>query len=122
MFLKYNFFTIFWMAIILLLTLVTGENKAKMDYPHFDKVIHLISFCALSFFMIIGFTKQDRYSRLRFEASRYAVLFSIGYGLIIEFVHIVVPEREFESFDLLSNVLGSVLGYFLFVLVYRVLK
>ena len=122
MFLKYNFFTVLWMVFILLLTLVTGENKTSMEYPHFDKVIHLFSFCALSFFMIIGFTKQDRYSSLRFEPSRYALLFSIAYGLVIELVHIAVPEREFQAFDLLSDVIGCFLGYFLFVLVYRILK
>ena len=122
MFLKYNFFTILWMIIILLLTLVTGENRANMEYPHFEKVIHLFSFCALSFFMIVGFTKQDRYSRLRFDASRYGMFISMAYGLVTELIQIFVPQRQFEALDLLSDVLGSILGYFLFILVYRVLK
>jgi VanZ family protein len=122
MFLKYNFFTILWMAIIFLLTLVTGENKANMEYPHFDKVVHLLSFCALSFFMIVGFTKQDRYSLLRFNASRYAVLFSVLYGVVIELVQWVVPNRSLELFDVASDMVGSFLGYYLFVLVYRILK
>ena len=122
MFLKYNFFTILWMAIILLLTLVTGENREHMEFPHFEKVIHLFSFCALSFFMIVGFTKQDRYTRLRFDPSRYAVLVSMSYGVIIELIQFIVIEHEFEALHLVSDILGSLLGYLLFVLVYRVLK
>lgn len=93
-----------------------------MEYPHFEKVIHLFSFCALSFLMIVGFTKQDTYSRLRFAAPKYAVLVASIYGLIIETIQLAVPHRQFEWLDLLSDIIGSVLGYFLFVLIYRVLK
>ena len=122
MFLKYNFFTILWMGIILLLTLVTGENKANMEYPHFDKVIHLLSFCVLTFFMIIGFTKQDRYSSLRFNANRYAILVSIVYGVLLELLQWFISGRSLKVLDIVSDSIGCILGYYLFVLVYRVLK
>jgi len=110
------------MLIILLLTLVRAENETSMEYPHFEKVIHLFSFCALSFCMIVGFTKQDTYSRLRFEAPRYAVFISIGYACLIELIQFSISRETFGAFDLLSKSLGSLVGYFLFVFMYRVLK
>lgn len=110
------------MGLILLLTLVTGQNKANMEYPHFDKVIHLLSFCVLTFFMIVGFIKQDRYSLLRFNATRYAILISIVYGVVLELLQWFISGRSLKVFDVVSDAVGCVLGYYLFVFVYRILK
>ncbi len=121
MFFKYNFFTFIWMGIILVLTLITNQGTASEEYPHFDKVIHGVMFCALSFFMIVGFTKQDTYSRLRFKPVQYSLLVSMLLGIIIECVQLFVPNRSFEVYDLVSDGVGSAMGYYLFVLIYKIL-
>ena len=121
MFFKYNFFTFVLLGIILLLTLITSQSATTSEYPHFDKVIHAGLFCALSFFMIIGFTKQDTYSRLRFKAVPFALAASFLVGLSIELIQLFLPHRSFEVYDLVSDGVGSVLGYYLFVLIYKVL-
>ncbi|MDB4835025.1 VanZ family protein [Cyclobacteriaceae bacterium] len=121
MFFKFNFFTIVWMGVILLLTLVTKHGTANVEYPHFDKVIHLVMFSVLSFLMIVGFTKQDAYSQLRFRAPIYAISIAILYGAVIEVIQAFVPNRDFELLDLASDAVGSFVGYYLYVLVYKIL-
>ena len=121
MFLKYNFYTIVWMLIILLLHLVTGEHHSNVDFPHFDKFIHFGMFAFLSYLMIIGFLKQDRYSTLRFKAPMFTLLVATIYAVLVESIQLFIPIRTFDFLDLVADLVGNVFGYYLFVFVYKVL-
>ena len=121
MFIRYNFFTAIWLGLVIVMTLITNQEVANEEYPHFEKVIHAVMFCVLSFFLIIGFTKQDKYSRLRFRAVRYALLASLIIAIAIESLQIALPERTFYLYDLVSDVIGAFVGYYVFVLIYKVL-
>ncbi len=122
MFFKYNIFTLLWLVIVFLLVLITGENIASMEYPHIDKVVHVLLFSALSFMMNSGFVKQDRSMKLRFKAPIYAVSLAALAALLIELLQWAVTQRPFDGFSFLSDLVGCILGYFLFILVYQILK
>jgi len=121
MFLKFNFYTIIWMLIILLLHSVTGENHTNVDLPHFDKFIHFGMFAFLSYLMVIGFSKQDRYSHLRFNAPLFTLIIATVYAVLVESIQLFIPIRTFDLLDLVADLVGNVFGYYLFVFVYKVL-
>lgn len=119
MVLKYNTFTVVWAFIILGLTLLTGETHSNMSISMLDKIVHSFMFGILSFLMIVGFKKQSEYMYLHFHAVAVAVGVTIVYGTSIECLQLIVPGRCFEWLDVLANTVGAVLGYVMFLLVYK---
>jgi VanZ family protein len=109
------------MFVILLLHLVTGEVHANVDVPHFDKLVHFLMFTFLTYLMVIGFSKQDRYSKLRFKAPMFTILVVTAYAIIVESIQLFIPIRTFDSLDLVADLVGNISGYYLFVFVYKVL-
>ena len=76
MFLRYNLFTIIWAIVIFLLILMPGEKIPDTDaFFSFDKIAHTVVFCILTFLMIIGFSKQFKYEKLKNTPVKYSVLF-----------------------------------------------
>lgn len=123
MFFRYNFFTLCWLLLVLLLTLTPGENMPQTslweDLLSFDKVAHFFIFGVLVFLMIIGLSKQYRYQFLRSKAVQVSLAIGIAYGIIIEIIQLFIPGRGFEVADIIANTIGCFMGFGLFYLVYR---
>lgn len=122
MFLRYNAFGIVWALLIFFLVLMPGKNMPDTHLWNmltFDKVAHFAVFAVLVFLLTIGLTKQHTYVWLRFNATRTALMAGVGYGVLLESVQAVVPDRTFEPADLLANVIGALLGTAFFYFVYK---
>lgn len=123
MFFRYNFFTLGWLLLVLLLTLTPGENMPQtglwQDLLSFDKVAHFFIFAVLVFLMIVGLSKQYRYLFLRNKAVSISLVLGIVYGIIIEIIQHFIPGRGFEITDILANTIGCFMGFGLFYLVYK---
>ena len=119
MIVKYNLFTILWASVILVLTLVTGRTDANMDVLMLDKFVHAFMFGFLSLLLIVGLKKQSDYPLLRIYAEVVAIIVSAIYGVMIEVIQLVIPGRFFEWQDMLANTLGAIVGYLLFLLIYK---
>lgn len=121
MFWRFNLFTIVWAAIIFLLILMPGQQMPDLgDLFSFDKLAHLGVFCVLSFLMIIGFTKQYTFQRLNGSPIKYALIVSVSYATILELAQGLIPARDLNFYDLLFNILGVLVGYLLFQLIYKI--
>lgn len=113
MFLKHNIFTIIWAVVILILTLTPGHampSTGSFNIPNSDKIAHFFVFGIFAFFLIRGLTKQDDYVILKKYSIGVTALISVGFSLLIEFLQISIPGRDFELFDILANVFGIALG------------
>lgn len=122
MFLRYNFFTILWAILILVLTVTPGTDMPKTDIWDvlaFDKIAHLFVFAVFVLLMIVGFSKQYRYLYFRYNAVRLALAMGLAYGLLIEIVQALIPERTLEYSDILADSLGCGIGYAIFYWVYK---
>ncbi len=123
MFIRYNVFTIFWMVIILLLTLTPGENMPSTslwdELLSLDKIAHLFIFSVLVFLMIVGLSKQYAYVYLRKYALKISVITGIVYGIIIEIIQQFIPGRSFELADIVADSVGCLIGLGLFFIVYK---
>lgn len=120
MFFRFNLFTFLWAGVIFLLILMPGQQMPEIgDIFSFDKLAHLCVFCVLSFLMIIGFTKQYTFSGLKRYPVRYSLLISSAYASVLELGQSIIPDRYANFYDLAFNLAGVLLGYVLFLLIYK---
>jgi len=69
---------------------------------------HLILYFLLSFFSYLSFDYDYK--------SKILITFLTIFSIIMELSHLIIPNREYEHYDILMNVLGVYLGLFLFFL------
>ena len=119
MVLKYNLFAILWAVIILFLSIISGGARTNIEIGFLDKLVHLSIYGALSFLLVVGLKKQYRWPRIKFKAGYYAIGVSILYGILMEFMQLFIPDRGADYKDMIANTLGSILGYFIFTLIYK---
>lgn len=105
---------VIWGAIILLLSLTPGSNLPSgiKDLLSFDKVAHAGAYFLLTALLLWGFYKQGR--RLTRRLGWKIVLGSSLYGIVMEIMqYAFFPDRYFEVFDIMANIIGSVLSLFI---------
>ena len=116
---RFNKFTIAWALIILVLTIVPGTSNANIESSFTDKIVHFVLFAILSLLMIVGLSKQSVSVNLRHNAVKFGIITSVGYGIVIELIQILLPYRSFSAKDILFDALGALFGYGLFYVIYK---
>lgn len=119
MILKYNFYTICWAIIILIVSIVNVGTNANIEIHVIDKIVHTGMYGLLALLMIVGFLKQRSSNYIRFNAIRLSVIITTMYGISIEIVQSFIPERGFDWVDMIANTIGAFIGFGLFVLIYK---
>ncbi len=81
-----------------------------------DKIVHLICFAGLSFWVSFGCNISKR--------SKFYLPVSIVsfYGFIDEFHQSFTPNRSVSVFDWFADTTGAFLGVFVFLIVLKILK
>lgn len=75
---------------------------------HQDKLVHFVQYfilAFLTFFALVRGTRRERGWQL--HATIAAV---IAYGVLLEVLQAVVPERDMSVYDVIANVAGAVVG------------
>ena len=109
---RYKFIFYFFNFVLIFLYLFPGsflgcylyDDCLKQPQITSDFIIssnHLYAFFILSVVGFLTFTKKSMYKIL----SIYLILLSI----ILEFLHLVIPERGFQFSDLFGNLIGVVI-------------
>ena len=118
MFWKNNFPAILWAVLILLLCGVPGDKIPEMTFLEWlrpDKIAHLILFGVLSFLLLKGFSKQNKFPFLFKHASKIALAISITYGGIVEILQdSVFIHRSGDFRDAIANAIGAILGLWIY--------
>ncbi|MTI30710.1 VanZ family protein [Xanthovirga aplysinae] len=124
MFFRHNIFAFILIIIIIGLSLSPGNDMPDISegflYIDSDKVAHFSFYCILTFMLIVGFTKQYTYPRLRYFSAKYSLLFAASLGVILELLQGVMSERSIELNDILVNTLGAFFGLGIFYLIYKI--
>ena len=71
-------------------------------YPGGDKVIHFLTYFVLGVLFNLSYKKNNFF--------KIMIGFLIFFSIIMELIHMVIPNRFYENFDLLMNFLGLVIG------------
>ena len=88
---------------LLFITYYSLKTPGKFDIPTNDKVGHFLAYTVLSIhLLLLSKTKKE---------TLLAVVFSVFYGLSMEFFQGFFPEREQSIYDVLANSFGVLIGF-----------
>ena len=108
-FYKLSFY--FWLSFIFLVSIYPGNliNLVLIGdpttYPGGDKVSHFLTYFVLGVLFNLSYKKNSFFKIL--------IVFIILFSIIMELLHMVIPNRFYENFDLLMNFLGLVVGVYI---------
>jgi VanZ family protein len=122
MFLRYNLPGIIWAFFILMLIGLPGKDVPDMSFWSLltpDKIFHSGIFLVLVLLLVVGFTKQHKFSFLYYHAKSIALITGLAYGGITELLQMFVfTERTADIMDFMANAIGCFLGIIVFRLVF----
>ena len=105
------------MLLALSLQMKTGSHRATIPFLSWDywpdTLKHLGGFTLIGFSYFIGVFRGKELSFVSYARTIWPV---IVFGALVELVQIWLPTRSCNLFDLLANVLGSLLGYLIVML------
>ena len=107
----YKFLFLFWFLFILVVSIYPGNliglvlKGDPTTYPGGDKVSHFVSYFLLGSLAFLSFEKNRKFKSI--------VLFLILFSLIMEFLHLFIPNRFYENLDLAMNFSGIIVGLFI---------
>lgn len=119
MFFRYNFFGFLWLLLIVAVTLSPSGSVTSEYSGPYDKFIHGMLFMGLSLLFLIGFSKQYSLTWVRFNPIKTALIAANLIGVLIELGQGFIPGRYSEWSDLLANGAGTILGFGVFYVIYR---
>jgi len=109
---------ILWALVIFCLHIIPSDKIPNPPDWNFsvDKLVHFFLFA------VLGFLLLRTYAEHRNKQS-YGIFFvaiiSIIFGLLMETIQIMVPGRDYNLVDLISDGAGAVFGCLVFVVVIR---
>ena len=94
---------------ILILSIIPSSDVPYVGFDHFDKIAHLGMYTVLSA-LIYGYALRS-YVTSSFRMMIVCFSLASGYGLLIEILqHCFFESRSFEFYDIISNIIGSLIG------------
>ena len=96
-----------WFLLIIYLMVFYRAKASSLSFSYSDKLIHFILFFVQSFLITKSYFLKNKI--LNLSVFKILVPF-IFFCIIIEVAQIFIPYRNFELFDLLTNIFGSILG------------
>ena len=114
-FLKYIFHIS--LLILIIVSLYPGSLIGKMLYGDFGKQPNLIPNhfgTAINHFIYYFYiTLIGLFAYLRSKNFKRLIYFLFFLSLVLELIHLMVPNRSFQLTDLIGNILGVMVAYFL---------
>lgn len=92
----------FWGALLVIAALAFGPPVGPEGPEHLDKLNHLLAFALLAVLAQAAYPDRPR------APLRWTLL--LGYGLLIEAVQALLPERELSLLDLAADGAGILAG------------
>ena len=108
-FYKLSFY--FWLLFIFLVSIYPGNliNLVLIGdpttHPGGDKVSHFLTYFVLGVLFNLSYKKNSFF--------KVMIGFLIFFSIIMELLHMIIPNRFYENFDLLMNFLGLVVGIYI---------
>lgn len=102
-----------YIILITILSLISLTNMPAIGLGFEDKIYHAFAY---SVFVVLCFNYLTQISEK--SATLKAIIFSIGYGIIIEVLQKVLnTNRTFDLWDIVANIVGVLFGYIIILLI-----
>ena len=119
---RYYLAPIAWAAIILFLSIIPSSELPEFSLWRifsFDKLVHAAMYGALTFQIMKALIRQYANWTLRYNAARISFITSTIYGGLIElYQEFLTPDRYGDWMDLISNIIGAIIGIILFRIIF----
>ena len=87
-----------------------SKQPNLISNPAGTSINHFIYFIYISIICLFGCLKDDNFKRV--------LIFLLFSSIILEVLHLVIPNRSFQYLDLIANFTGVLLGYCM-VIIYK---
>jgi len=108
-----NFVASLWTLLMFIGSLLPKaaiEREKLIDIPNLDKIVHFTMY--FGFVLLWNFAFQQKRKNV---SPYYIFAVSIAFGLIIETLQFWMNlGRNFELYDIIANIIGSILGLIAF--------
>lgn len=106
-----------WFILINILFYLPGSALPKNNWLtsiHIDKWVHIGIFAILFFLWRTSFDRKWKYYNV------LLLFLALIYGILVEIIqHNWVPNRDFDPWDVVADLAGSILGYLVWSGVYK---
>ena len=82
-----------------------GQQPDLIQNPFGTTINHFISYLYVSLLGLFIYLKSESFKKLLY------ILFFLS--IILEFLHLIIPNRSFQLGDLIGNILGVTVAYFI---------
>ena len=108
---------IHWCVIFALTSLPGSDNTYTFKLG--DKIDHFAAYFVLSIFMYLTMIMQNKKILFKEYPFKYSFIIVFFYGVFDELHQIFIPGRSCDIFDLLADVLGSILALLIMHMLYN---
>ena len=84
-----------------------GKQPDIIPNPIGTSINHALAFFFLSMVSLIGHIRDKNFNKI--------MIFLIFLSIVLELTHNIIPNRSFQFFDLLGNLLGSFLAILIII-------
>ena len=105
-----------WAAVILAVSSIPYFSPPSMGFSFEDKIAHFGEYLVFGILLAFGFSRQ-RWSWGRVFLASAAV--SGVFGILDELHQLLIPGRQMDGLDMLSDIAGSICAAGLYVVVFR---
>ena len=95
---------------VLLIILSSIPGNYSITSNPIDKILHFGAYSVLSFPLYFALSIQDKMLLFRKYPGTFTFIFASLFGLLNEFHQLFIPSRSFNKFDLLANLLGTLVA------------
>ena len=111
MFFRYNFLSLAWAILILVLSFLPGRDLPNVQILALDKLVHFIFYLLLFVFTMYGWRRQLQITLLRKVPIALVWLACILFGIAIEVCQeVFTADRHFDWLDIMANSMGALAG------------
>jgi VanZ family protein len=109
----YRYFVGLWAGVILVVSVIPGQDLPSLSIWEPDKVMHALVYGVLTYLLFVAISYKSTKNNLLI----FAITLCILYGFIIELIQKVLPTRTFDMYDMLANTIGCLLAGGLILLI-----
>ncbi len=109
---KYYLHIIYTVLLIYSITLILLSSLPQSPSPksvYFDKFQHFGAYALMTFILYLALQFQNRVLLLKNNSALFAAVLAFSFGFLMEIQQLFLASRTFNKYDLLANVLGSIL-------------
>jgi VanZ family protein len=112
---RYSWPALIWSVVVLVLTLIPGSAIPEVGIFQVDKLVHFFIFGVLMILSSYALYKKSEIQGRPLNPLLITAIYSVSFGITIEFIQKFVPGRSFSLADMVANSIGVGLGYIVFV-------